>query len=312
MKPFVHPPKTPELAKRQVEALLWNLHIQGPVDDPKGSAVKMLLDRMEDSGFPMTISGINRIVNSFADTGRKAGVSPYGYTYIKRTMNGKRTYCIELIVDPRKVPFPPNPFKDRPRFKPANLKSKPEPEPETTPAPASAEAEETFARQAQFDGVAPSTNGTAIKEEPVVEVAEPEAEEGVDEVGEVGELEPYVLPVQARNGVNGDADEFDLGDDVLSEFGDVGERSSTELVAAAIGMLSDALAKAADERMAGIGEQIDVRLGEYRILQTRANDLEGKLRHVLAQQQRLVEIARNLRRENESLKRQLVKAKAPA
>lgn len=325
MKSFVHPPRTTMTSKSQIATVLWTLHLHGPVEDISGLATKVLLDRVHELGHPaMSVNALNRVVNSFCATTR-SGSEYAQYDYIEREIRGKRTYKIALTVDPHQVPFPPNPFKDRPRFKPS-LPSAPALPVIATAAPDA--PAESFARQAQFDGIVepepePELEPEREPEPERGESAEPVMDTGTstppgEVAGEIGALEPYDVdvPVSANGHDNVDQDLYELPADLLAELDRRDNRSSTDLVAAAIGMLSEAQALIGSERLdlvtVGISEQIDRRFGEYRVLQDRVARGDERLRHVLRQYEKVVALARNLRRENAVLRQRLAAEKTSA
>lgn len=306
MKAFEHPPRTTTLSKKQMAAMLWLLYLNGPVDDPTGGAARKLLARLRTAGYPMSINTLNRLVNSMCETRRESKTSDYPYTYVERIMNGKRSTRIALIVDPREVPFPDNPFKDNPRFKSAAGDERPT-EKATPPVPVPAEPPETYARQAvfeQFTAPPPPPVQPGAEVEPEVET---EPEPARELVPSTGTLERYELPTEVR--VNGDEDLFELPNDLLQDLDDIGGRRSTDLVTQAISLLGEALGAIGTEQLdlvtLGIGQQIDERLSEYRLVQDRADRAEGQLRHVLGQYEKVVDMARGLRKENALLKRRL-------
>jgi hypothetical protein len=95
-EPFPFPPGTYKHKKRQIAQILWTIHLDGPFEDPEGRATSLLNAAL-----------------------RVRGLYAPEFDYIRRDINGKRTYKIELAVDPTKVPFPDNPFRG------ANRKPKP-------------------------------------------------------------------------------------------------------------------------------------------------------------------------------------------
>jgi hypothetical protein len=324
---FVHPPKTTSRSKEQMAAVLWELHLHGPVKDSSGQAAAKLLKRLEDVGYSMSINGVNRIVNVLDKSDRLAKESSYPYHYINRVVNGRRTMLIELIVDPREVPFPPNPFKEQPRFESKAAKEEEKP---TMNAPPPTDAPETFARQGLFESFAkpqrvqpkaqePEPDPEPEREpapEPVAELAPIETEVVHEPEGDAFVLEPYEFETTVRT--NGsterqvDDDLFTLPEDLLSGLDDPDNRRSTELIAKAIGLLSDAMAAVQTEQIdlvtVGIGQEIDRRFGEYQALQDRLRQREDQLRHVVGQYERVVELARTLRKRNAALEKRLAQS----
>jgi hypothetical protein len=326
VKTFEHPAKIPHESRKRAAAILWNLHLQGPVEDPKGAAIEMLRDRLAEVGWSMPKVSVGRIVDGFGDRGGQYG-DIYPYNYIAREISGKRTLSIKLIVDPERVPFPPNPFGNWPAFHPVPVgrKKKGERERFSDPGPAPAvESEETFARQRQFDEVVAAVEPPAppAPVTPVV-VADPEPEE-IDELDEitdipdatVGTLEPYRAEPTVRTNGADQGDDFELVDlpaDLLTDIEEESSqpRSAMDMVSAAISLLSDAMAAHAGEQMHlaadTLDRHIDARLGEYRVLQERLERSEGKLRHTVAQYERVVEIARAQRKQLVALQRELAR-----
>lgn len=338
-KKFIHPPQLPEKSKRRAEAILWDLYLQGPVEDPSGQATNKFADRLKQVGWPMSTNTVNRIVNGFGDRGGNEG-DLYPYVYIHRELSGKRTLKIELIVDPDQVAFPDNPFED---------------EPAATPAPAAATAPkgppvflgtaslgprkprqpepvddtgETFARQRQFENAAPQPEPepeAELEAEPEVAVEpEPEPEPAIVDVPSV-DLEPYRSDATVRtNGTGAHEDDIDLDnlddlglpDDLFAGNGSEPPRSSMDMVAAAISILSDAMAAHAGEQMRFatdvLDQHIDERLGEYRILQDRLGRVEGKLRHTVTQYEKVVTLARRQRQQIVALQKELARYRPKA
>jgi hypothetical protein len=326
VKTFQHPPKLPEESKKRCAAILWNLHLQGPVVDPKGAAVEALRDRLAEVGWSMPKVSVGRIVDGLGDRKGQHG-DMYPYNYIAREISGKRTLSIQLIVDPDKVPFPPNPFGNWPAFHSVPTRKKKERFTDPGPAP---EAEgETFARQRQFDEiVAAEPTPPGVRAAPV-DVAETEpSEDELDVITDIpdptlGTLEPYRAEPTVRTNGADEGDEFDLVDlpeDLLTGLGDepVASRSAMDMVSAAIGLLSDAMAAHAGEQVQlaadTLDRHIDARLGEYRVLQERLERSEDKLRHTVGQYERVVAIAREQRKQLIALQRELarLRPKAPA
>lgn len=318
MKTFEHPPRTTGRSKQLVAAVLWSLALEGPViDKPGGHAADILLKRLQALGYDMSINALNRIINALGDREHSAA-DTYPYDYITRDVGkGKRTFEISLKVNPKEVPFPPNPFKRFPQFQAVN-ELPPPPEIVESPAP---EQEETFARQRMFDGdmAAPPPEPAPL---PVAELAiEPEpmfrpedlATTGFASNGVSAALEPYV-PAEAtvrNNGDHGDEDDL-FPADLFAESG-LAERSSMELISKAIATLSEAMTAHANEQIvtaAGdVQRQIDERLGEYRLLRDRCERAENKLAGVVANYRRVVELARkqrgdiiSLQKENQDLR----------
>jgi hypothetical protein len=58
----------------------------------------------------------------------------------------------------------------------------------------------------------------------------------------------------------------------------------------------------------GIGQEIDRRFGEYQALQDRLRQREDQLRHVVGQYERVVELARTLRKRNAALEKRLAQS----
>lgn len=137
MKRFELPPQTFAKTKERIAAILWSLHLDGGVyDRTTGLAVGRFHKRLEDRGYPMSINTLTSLLNSLSDADVQSERN-LPYDYIKREVRGKRTYSIELTVDPTKVPFPSNPFQT---------------ETDTPPLATGGERRpETFARQRQFD-----------------------------------------------------------------------------------------------------------------------------------------------------------------
>jgi hypothetical protein len=315
---FTHPSGIPADSKKRAEAILWDLHLRGPVVDKSGRASQAFTERLAKVGWSMSTNSVNRIVNGLGDRGGRHG-DLYPYNYIAREVNGKRTLSIKLIVDPDKVPFPPNPFNVGPAFHPVpSGRSKPKSEP-------AAEEGETFARQQQFVAARhleeltppPTAPPVVVEEEPV---EEPVAEELVEPELAMGELEPYRSEAEVRtNGAGSEPDEFelvDLPEDLLTEVEDDRPRSAMNMVSAAISLLSDAMAAHAGEQVNlaadMLDRHIDARLGEYRVLQERLERSEGKLRHTVAQYERVVEIARTQRKQLIALQRELARLRPKA
>jgi hypothetical protein len=304
LKRFTHP-NVPADSKRRAEALLWNLHLEGPVVDSSGRAVQKLADRLAKVGWVMSVVTVNRLVNGLGDRGGRHG-DLYQYNYIAREVSGKMTKRIELIVDPTQVPFPPNPFKNLPVFRSAAVtKSKPVPPDEG----------ETFARQRQFETpepVAPSEPEPELVELEL-ELELPESVEPEAEPATVGTLEPYHPEEKAHtNGADqGDLELMDLPDDLLVDTNEVRPRTAMDMVSAAISMLSDAMAAHAGEQMHlatdTLDRHIDERLGEYRLLQDRLERTEGKLRHTVTQYEKVVGIARKQRQQIIALQKELAR-----
>lgn len=335
MKPFQHPPKLPAESKTRCAAILWNLHLQGPVEDPDGAAVETLMRRLADVGWAMPKVTVGRIVDGLGNRGGRHS-DMYPYHYIDREVGGKRTFSIRLIVDPEKVPFPPNPFKNWPAFHQVPTKggkSKRGPkEAFADPGPAldPPEEGETFARQRQFESVVAAAEPVPVPPVAPEEVEpDPELVETPDdtitdldpiELDPVGSLEPYRAEAEVRtNGADNAPhdDEFDLGDlpaDLLADLGEDRPRTAMDMVSAAISLLSDAMAAHAGEQMHlatdVLDRHIDTRLGEYRVLLDRVDATEGKLRHTVAQYEKVVTIARAQRKQLVALQRELARLRS--
>lgn len=325
MKTFQHPPKLPLDSKKRCAAILWDLHLRGPVEDPRGAAITVFADRLADIGWDMPQASIKRIVDGLGDRGGQHG-DMYPYNYIAREINGKRTLSISLIVDPNKVPFPPNPFQSRPAFipVPTGRSGKGKRERFSDPGPAEPEEGEgeTFARQRQFEDVVAAVEPAPVAAEPEPE-EEPEEEYVQDLDTIITEtptvtLEPFrAEPTVRTNGMDQDGvdqDELELGDlpaDLLTDFEDAHPRSAMDMVSAAISLLSDAMAAHAGEQMHlaadMLDRHIDARLGEHRVLQEKLERTEGKLRHTVTQYERVVEIARTQRKQLIALQKEVVR-----
>jgi hypothetical protein len=317
VKTFQHPPKLPEDSKKRCAAILWNLHLQGPVEDPKGAAVEAFRDRLAEVGWSMPKVSVGRIVDGLGDRAGQYG-DMYPYNYIAREISGKRTLSIKLIVDPERVPFPPNPFANWPAFHPVPAGKKKK-ERFSDPGPAEEEGE-TFARQRQFEDVVAAVDPAPADPAPVAE-AEPPEEIELEEITDipdatVGTLEPYRAEPTVRTNGADQGDEFeliDLPEDLLTDIDEEspGSRSAMDMVSAAINLLSDAMAAHAGEQahLAAdmLDRHIDARLGEYRVLQERLDRSEAKLRHTVAQYERVVEIARGQRKQLIALQRELAR-----
>jgi hypothetical protein len=313
METFQHPPKLPAESKKRCAAILWDLHLRGPVEDPDGAAIGKFADRLAEIGWDMPQATIIRIVNGLGDRGGQYG-DMYPYNYISREINGKRTLRISLIVNPDEVPFPPNPFQSRPAFHPVPTHkgaNKGKRERFADPGPTETEGE-TFARHRQFDDVtAPIEPPALVKAEPE---PEPEPMGETDTITTIGTLEPFV--VERAAGTNGDQDDFGLADlpgDLLTDLDDEPPRTAMDMVSAAIGLLSDAMAAHAGEQVHLAGDMldrhIDARLGEYRVLQERLEQTEGKLRHTVAQYEKVVEIARTQRKQLIALQKEVARSR---
>lgn len=335
MKTFHHPPKLPDESKRRCAAILWNLHLQGPVEDPAGAAVEKLRDRLAEVGWTMPKVTVGRIVDGLGNRGGQYG-DMYPYHYIDREIGGKRTFSIRLIVDPEKVAFPPNPFKSWPAFHQVPTKGgKSKRESFADPGPASEAEGETFARQRQFEMVSAGTEEVPPPPPPppapVVAAEEPgvveDPEDIITELDQtVGALEPYRADAEVRsNGADHvtDDDEFELTDlpaDLLADL-DLREdqpQTAMDMVSAAISLLSDAMAVHAGEQMHlaadVLDRHIDARLGEYRVLQDRLAAAEAKLQHAVTQYGKVVAVAREQRKQLIALQRELARQrpKSPA
>jgi hypothetical protein len=314
LRKFKHPADIPAESKRRAEAILWNLHLEGPVVDRSGRAVQKLIERLAAVGWEMPPSTINRIV---AGLGNRGGVHGdlYPYHYIDRDVRGKRTHRIELCVDPDVVVFPPNPFKNGPVT-------------ETPEAPAEPLVEEeTFARQRQFEEQdTPDPVATEAMEEPEPEEVADEVEstelpvepDGTADVS-AGTLEPYRSDIAVRtNGSDHEDDDYDpieLPEDLLAELNGV-PHTAMDMVSAAINLLSGAMAAHAGEQMRlasdVIDRQLDERFGEYRVLRDRLARTEGNLRHAVGQYEKVVGVARQQRKQLVALQRELARLRATA
>lgn len=259
-KPFHHPEQIPGESKRRAEAILWDLYLQGPVEDPKGQATNKFADRLKAAGWPMSTATINRIVNGFGNRGGNEG-NLYPYVYIERKLNGKRTLSISLVVDPDEVAFPDNPFENT---YPDVASPEPRKAPERTPAVSDTkgppvflgtatlaprkprkeehDAGETFARQRQFEGAAPEPEPETVdvgpvQVEPEPEIVaepnddvivldevepEPDQPEEIEDIPEVelGALEPYRNDTTVRTNGAVPQDEDELNLDDLGELPD--------------------------------------------------------------------------------------------
>lgn len=315
MKTFQHPPKLPAESKKRCAAILWDLHLRGPVEDPDGTAINKFVDRLAEAGWHMPPVAVSRIVDGLGNRGGQHS-ELYPYNYISREINGKRTLKISLIVDPDEVPFPPNPFQSRPAFHPVPTLRGSKAKRERVADPVNTDEGETFARQRQFDDVAAVIEPpTPVADEPPV----PEQPEVIDDFDgpttEVGTLEPFhVESTVQSNGV--DQDEFDLTDlpdDLLTDLEDAPARTAMDMVSAAISLLSEAMAVHAGEQMHlaadTLDRHIDARLGEYRVLQERQEQTEVKLRHTVAQYERVVELARTQRKQLIALQKQMARSR---
>ncbi len=294
MRKFEYPPQTFKKSKVNLAAILWSLHLQGPVEDPRtGLATQVLLDRLSELGVDMPASTLNRFLTALGPIdATDPKTSEFPYEYIERETRGKRTYHIALCVDPTKVPFPPNPFKERNLAPPAA-----EPEPDLGDEDGDDE-EETFARQALFDPQPPEP------EEPDPELLAPLETAAVPGPYEAA-VAPYVPEEPRSNGNNYEL--LDLPDDLLAPLPSDAPQNAMGLVSDAISLLTTAMAAYAEEQQHGIVDRlenlIDGRLGQFRLLQVQQSQTEAKLRHVLANYQKVVDIARAQRREIERLRR---------
>jgi hypothetical protein len=152
VKEFEYPPRTFKSVKDDVAVVLWTLYLDGPFEDRSGRATGKLLEAIKRRGNNMSVNSLNKILIGLGDD-KVDGSDRYPYVYIRRETNGKQTRKIELLVDPKEVPFPPNPFHVRPSYSsqsaPRNRRQLP-----------ADDGPETFARQAQFDEVLAVENAT--------------------------------------------------------------------------------------------------------------------------------------------------------
>lgn len=321
MKRFQHPTSVFSGSRRNCEAILWLLRLEGPIVDPNGHARQVMLSRLEDVGYKMSINTLNRFLVDLGPEPKHDRAYPYHYIDIVNTRTGvysaksKRTYEVKLCVNAEKVPFPPNPFEAKPGF---IGKNGPKPATKPTPTPPVEDEGETFARQAQFEGVALEPAPQPAKQQPISELVfdpgpEPDLElpELEPEVLETtGLLTPYVAEPAAVNGNGTFSAETDLfgeiADDLLlPSMSYERPKDSTAMISAAIGLLSDALAARAQEggaSTADVDRQINARLTEYRILQGELDQAKGQLRHVIGKYEKLITLARQQQNEIKRLK----------
>ena len=100
---YVWPDRVTEERQQLVAAIVWILHEQGPIQSEEGRASAILMDHLKEAGFDISSGWLTKTLVDL----EKRGL--FGH-FIERTINGKRTFAITGLRDPKRDPFPPNPF----------------------------------------------------------------------------------------------------------------------------------------------------------------------------------------------------------